>query len=92
MVSFYHSPHPLIDGAPWNDATSLTTLTLVSDNFIYSSNPWESNHRDGPTGHKKPSSSAGVTIIDSVIISETVLHVVLLTKLSLYNAKIELLK
>ena len=20
--------------------------------YIYSSNPWESNHRDGPTGHK----------------------------------------
>ena len=22
-------------------------------NYIYSSNPWESNYRDGPTGHNK---------------------------------------
>ena len=23
----------------------------VTQEYIYSSNPWESNHRDGPTGH-----------------------------------------
>ena len=57
--AFYYAPHPLIDQAPGNDITSLTmytTHTRVSDMriyiYIYSSNPWESNHRDGPTGHK----------------------------------------
>ena len=45
-------PRPLIDQAPGNDVTSLTTYTThthVSDTniyiyIIYSSNPWESNH------------------------------------------------
>ena len=25
----------------------------MTQTYKYSSNPWESNHRDGPTGHKK---------------------------------------
>ena len=52
-----------IGSTPRNDVTSLTTYTThtrVSDTrkniyiyiYIYNSNPWESNHRDGPTGHK----------------------------------------
>ena len=65
--AFYYAPHPLIDQAPGNDITSLTmytTHTRVSDMriyiYIYSSNPWESNHRDGPTGHKnKKKKSSG---------------------------------
>ena len=56
---FYYVPHPLIDRTPGNDATSLTTYTTHTrasghkniNIYIYSSNPWESNHRDGPTGH-----------------------------------------
>ena len=65
--AFYYAPHPLIDRAPRDDATSLTTYTTdarTSDTNIYiyiiiyiyiykhTSNPWESNHRDGRTGHK----------------------------------------
>ena len=44
---------------PQNDATSLTTYTThthASDTriyiYIHCSNPWESNHRDGPMGHE----------------------------------------
>ena len=57
--AFFYAPRPLIDRAPGNDVTSLTTYTThtrVGDTNIYiykhTSNPWESNHRDGPTGHK----------------------------------------
>ena len=53
-------PHPLIDRAPGNGATSLTTYTTHTREvdtrkyiYIYTLNPVESNHRDGPTGHKK---------------------------------------
>ena len=47
--TFYYAPRPLIDQAPWNDATSLptyTTHTHASDTriYIHTSNPWESNH------------------------------------------------
>ena len=50
-----------IGSAPGNYVTSLTTYTTHTrasghnkkiKKYIYSSNPWESNHRDGPTGHK----------------------------------------
>ena len=57
---FVYAPRPLIDRAPGNDATSLTTYTThsrASDTniyiyYIYTLNPVESNYRDGPTGHK----------------------------------------
>ena len=59
--AFFYAPHPLIDRAPRNDVTSLityTTHTRVSGHkhiynyiYIYTLNPVESNHRDGPTGH-----------------------------------------
>ena len=62
---FYYVPHSLIDRTPWNDATSLTTYTTHTHAnghkniyiyiYIYSWNPWESNDRNGPTGHKKQS-------------------------------------
>ena len=53
-----YMPHPLIDRAPRNDATFLTTYTAhtdVSDTsiYIYTLNPVESNYRDYPVGHKK---------------------------------------
>ena len=50
--SFY-APRPLIDRAPGNDATSLTTYTTHSRASDTRFNPVESNYRDGPTGHKK---------------------------------------
>ena len=50
--AFFYVPRPLIDGAPRNDALSLTTYTMHIRTSIYSSKPWESNYRDGPTGHK----------------------------------------
>ena len=53
LAALYYAPRPLIDGGPGNDATSYTTHTRVSGHKkinICSSNPWESNHRDG---HKK---------------------------------------
>ena len=46
----------LIDRAPGNDTTSLTTYTThtrASGHYIYTLNPVENNHRDGPTGHNK---------------------------------------
>ena len=57
--AFFYAPRPLIDRAPRNDATSLTTYTTHTRASghkhinIYTLNPVESNYRDGPTGHKK---------------------------------------
>ena len=56
--SITHHTHSLIDQAPWNDATSLTTYTTCVQSwhqniYLYTLNPVESNHRDGPTGDKK---------------------------------------
>ena len=53
--AIFYAPRPLIDQAPGNDATSLTTYTMhsrASDTNIYTLNPMESNYRDGPTSHK----------------------------------------
>ena len=62
--AFFYAPRPLIDRAPGNDATSLTTYTTHSQLvtqvtqtyiyiYIYTLNPVESNYRDGPTGHNE---------------------------------------
>ena len=55
--AFYYASCPLIDLAPWNDATSLTACTThsrLSDTnilhvyiYMYTLNPMESNYRDG---------------------------------------------
>ena len=77
--AFFYVPRPLIDRAPGNDVTSLTTYTThtrVGDTriyiYIYSSNPWESNHRDGPMGHNnninKSTYLLRVIIVESIII------------------------
>ena len=64
LCAIVNHNHLLIDLAPWNDVTFLTTCTytmhmytmhIIIIIFKYtqcSSNPWKSNHRSGPVGHK----------------------------------------
>ena len=71
---FFYVPRPLIDRAPGNDATSLTTYTThsrASDTniyIIYTLNPVESNYRDGPTGHKNILCIIYIVLIINIIL------------------------